>query len=90
MPTLTKEDPVDELLLLHSGDALVMASMAVLHGVQEIVISNPDMAPTVGLPVPGLRLGLLLWQGSSSVDESVRNMSEEVKLEEVVLGVNIL
>jgi hypothetical protein len=72
----------DELLLLHSGDALVMDSMAVLHGVQEIVASDPDMAPTVGLPVPGSRLGVLLWQGSSSADVSVGNMSEAVELEE--------
>jgi hypothetical protein len=72
----------DELLLLHSGDALVMDSMAVLHGVQEIVVSDPDMAPTVGLPVPGSRLGVLLWQGSSPVDVSVGNMSDAVELEE--------
>jgi hypothetical protein len=77
-----KEDPVDELLLLHSEDALVMDSMDVLHGVQEIVVSDPDMVPTVGLPMPGSRLGVLLWQGSSSVDESVRNMSEAVEREE--------
>jgi hypothetical protein len=72
----------EDLLLLNSGDALVMDSMAVLHGVQEIVVSDPDMAPTVGLSVPGSRLGVLLWQGSGPVDVSVGNMSEAVDLEE--------
>jgi hypothetical protein len=72
----------DELLLLHSGDALVMDSMAVLHGVQEIVVCDPDMAPILGLPVPGSRLGVLLWQGSSPMNASASNMSEEVELED--------
>ena len=71
----------DELLLLHSGDALIMDSMAVLHGVQEIVVCHPDMAPILGLPVPGSRLGVLLWQGLSPTDASASNMCKDVGLE---------
>lgn len=69
----------EEFLLLHSGDALVMDSMAVLHGVEQVVVCNPDMASTFGLPVTGSRLGVLLWQGRSAVSTEMK--SEAVDLE---------
>ena len=68
----------DVVLTLTSGDALVMDSMSVLHGVEGIrkktrhIATNnkqfsfnneTDMALHYGLPVEGSRLGILLWQG---------------------------
>eukprot|EP00978_Attheya_sp_CCMP212_P003557 scaffold7458_cov60-Attheya_sp.AAC.3 len=54
----------DEPLHLFSGDALVMDSMAVLHGVQQI-IPHPS-SPVSHLLPPNSRLGVLLWQGRTS------------------------
>ena len=47
---------------LNSGDALVMDSMAVLHGVEGIV---PIDGADFGLPVQGSRLGILMWRARS-------------------------
>lgn len=56
------------VIALKSGDALVMDSMAVLHGVERILESRgDDICSQVGLPVEG-RLGVLLWHGRLSVD----------------------
>jgi hypothetical protein len=54
-----------EPLHLFSGDALVMDSMAVLHGVQQI-IPHPS-SPVSHLLPPNSRLGVLLWQGRTSI-----------------------
>ena len=56
----------DRQLCLSSGDALVMDSMNVLHGVVSILppkLEEVDPAVALGLS-PGTRLGLLLWQAS--------------------------
>lgn len=54
----------DEVIQLHSGDVVVMDSMAILHGV-ECIIANQDtsMSLSLGLPAVEVRLGILLWQG---------------------------
>ena len=52
-----------DVLQLESGDALVMDSMAVLHGVEGIVPS--DGSVKLGLP-PQCRLGILMWQANNS------------------------
>jgi hypothetical protein len=53
---------------VESGDALVMDSMAVLHGVESILPDPEGCAHSswrqVGLPSPS-RLGLVVWQGRS-------------------------
>lgn len=56
----------DEVVLLKSGDALVMDSMAVLHGVEGICgqVSSVDVEQLYGLPFQGSRLGVLLWQSA--------------------------
>jgi hypothetical protein len=51
----------DESIRLDSGDALVMDSMATLHGVEAIVPGN--YWKLLGMPFPS-RLGILFWQGS--------------------------
>ena len=53
---------------LSSGDACVMDAVNVFHGV--VVIFTPkngdshDPPLKMGLPIPGSRLGVLLWQSS--------------------------
>ena len=56
-----------QVVVLEHGDALVMDSMATLHGVEGVlppgdprVKGGRDVAFEVGLP-PGSRLGVLLW-----------------------------
>lgn len=69
----------DEVVELHSGDALVMDSMSVLHGVDGVLVddSAPTMSTKLGLPMAQARLGILLWQGRdmsrppSSIQEAV-------------------
>mmetsp|Transcript_7753 Transcript_7753/g.11452 ORF Transcript_7753/g.11452 Transcript_7753/m.11452 type:complete len:292 (+) Transcript_7753:56-931(+) len=59
----------DEVVLLESGDALVMDSMAVLHGVEGIVVGGQASSAVEdphGLPFPGSRLGVLLWQAAEA------------------------
>jgi hypothetical protein len=58
-----------EPLHLFSGDALVMDSMAVLHGVQQI-IPHPS-SPVSHLLPPNSRLGVLLWQGRTSTPKDI-------------------
>ena len=53
----------DQIEELKSGDALIMDSMATLHGVVEVLSSDDshiDPAEQLGLP-SGSRLGVLLW-----------------------------
>jgi hypothetical protein len=54
-----------EIISLKSGDALVMDSMAVLHGVEKIVVEtdDPPICSRIHLPDSQLRLGILFWQG---------------------------
>lgn len=61
----------DKIVLLKSGDALVMDSMAVLHGVESIKSGKEaiDCSLKYELPSPGSRLGVLLWQGAHTVPE---------------------
>ena len=59
----------DQVLTLQSGDALVMDSMAVLHGVKAILPISGETARHK-LPIEGSRLGVLLWQGKSIVGET--------------------
>ena len=56
----------DKTVEMKSGDALVMDSMAVLHGVERIAEDSLDGAicSRLGLPTK-CRLGLLFWQGRS-------------------------
>lgn len=57
-----------EVLILESGDALVMDSMAVLHGVERILpdtIENP-ICSRIGLSNLQARLGILFWQGKET------------------------
>jgi hypothetical protein len=59
----------NEVLHLESGDALVMDSMAVLHGVERVLL-DPEVCEEAswrkaGLPFPS-RLGLVVWQGRAS------------------------
>ena len=68
------------VLRIESGDALVMDSMSVLHGVEGIV-SNID-GPRVGLPMSGSRLGILMWQA--------RSEEHERKSEQTVEGIDSL
>lgn len=55
----------NEILILHSGDVLVMDSMAVLHGVERIVADDNEnpICSRIGMPFLQARLGILLWQG---------------------------
>ena len=55
----------DEQLVLESGDALVLDSMAVLHGIEGIV-RDDNVASAIGLP-PHSRLGILMWQAKTPV-----------------------
>lgn len=61
---------------LRSGDVLVMDSMAVLHGVEEILqpkeCDDDDIWERVGLPWPS-RLGIIMWHGklASSASDAV-------------------
>jgi hypothetical protein len=53
-----------DVLTIHSGDALVMDSMAVLHGVERILpdISENPVCSRIGLSNQQARLGILFWQ----------------------------
>jgi hypothetical protein len=57
----------DETIRLDSGDALVMDSMATLHGVETIVPGN--CWKSLGMPFPS-RLGILFWQGRVPSNEN--------------------
>lgn len=60
----------DEILTLHSGDVLIMDSMAVLHGVEGIVVATNDSSlalQDLGLPLANTRLGVLFWQAAAAV-----------------------
>jgi hypothetical protein len=69
-----------ERLYLESGDALVMDSMAVLHGVDRVLL-DPEACEQpswrkAGLPFPS-RLGLVVWQGRASVSETGNDGGQE-------------
>jgi hypothetical protein len=72
----------DRQLCLSSGDALVMDSMNVLHGVVSILppkLEEVDPAVTLGLS-PRTRLGILLWQSSpprETIDENKTPTNDE-------------
>lgn len=81
----------DDILILQSGDALVMDSMAVLHGVQGIVGTKSDSlsSSAFSLPIQGSRLGILMWQAAARVSENAAENEQDddtVDLE----GVNML
>ena len=76
-----------EILSLHSGDVLIMDSMAVLHGVEGIVNDDSSLQ-SLGLPHSNTRLGVLFWQAavataaaSKADDASCTRQSEEMALE---------
>ena len=75
----------NEIITLTSGDALVMDSMAVLHGVT--AIRQDDC--TVSLPVEGSRLGVLLWQARQATTSKCepRNITADT---DCMQGVNFL
>jgi hypothetical protein len=64
----------DETVKMKSGDALVMDSMSVLHGVERILAASvDDLCSKIGLPT-ACRLGLLFWHGRcATVDASDLN-----------------
>lgn len=70
----------NDVITLTSGDALVMDSMAVLHGVKGIVQDNNS----IELPVKGSRLGVLLWQARSVANVFINGDNDDVD------GVNML
>lgn len=55
----------DEILQVRSGDALVMDSMRVFHGVQSVDGRDGHIDDEFGFPIPGARLGVLLWKAAS-------------------------
>jgi hypothetical protein len=74
----------DDTLMIQSGDVIVMDAMATLHGVERVVLDDnmPPMCSLIGLPIPQVRLGILLWQGrlSPRCKDVVRPV-EDVNLE---------
>lgn len=80
----------DEIIELHSGDVLVMDSMAVLHGVEGILADDrdPTMSTKLGLPLAQSRLGILFWQGRDPLSnlQAISSSSQE----DVVDGISSL
>jgi hypothetical protein len=68
-----------EVLTLHSGDVLVMDSMAVLHGVERIIpdASENPIRPRIGLLNIQARLGILFWQGKETLKPIPSARSED-------------
>lgn len=67
----------DELITINSGDVLVMDSMATLHGVEKILpCATHDLNVDLGLPIPGSRLGILVWQGRMHDDAPHHKMND--------------
>jgi hypothetical protein len=62
----------DDIISVHSGDVVVMDSMAVLHGVERIVPdeSDPSLSLRLGLPTTQSRLGIIFWQGRIASPEA--------------------
>lgn len=71
----------DEVIELQSGDALVMDSMAVLHGVESIGSwpEHIDFKSKFGLPISGSRLGVLLWK---SADDNASSLTLKERISE--------
>lgn len=78
---LTLGNPVifrcnDTRILLQSGDVLVMDSMGVLHGIDDVLeLTEPgkhNLHEKLGLPYPS-RLGILFWQGRQKTDTNSTN-----------------
>jgi hypothetical protein len=74
----------DDILTLSSGDALVMDSMAVLHGVQGILQDSCS----IQLPLEGSRLGVLFWHARQNFDRT-KNTSIDME-DDNVEGMNLL
>lgn len=69
----------DEILQVRSGDALVMDSMSVFHGVQSVDGQDCCIDDEFDFPIPGARLGVLLWKAVSddyAVDGTVIHEKE--------------
>jgi hypothetical protein len=77
----------DQVIPLHSGDVLVMDSMAVLHGVERIHVDTdcPTLSHQLQLPGHQVRLGILLWQGRSV--RSAQGMTATPEEEQAVDGI---
>ena len=74
----------DKIIRLTSGDALVMDSMAVLHGVESIDngFESVCRSSKYELPFPGSRLGVLLWQSAQTIPNVSKNkVSSDIKHE---------
>jgi hypothetical protein len=77
----------DQVIPLHSGDVLVMDSMAVLHGVERIHVDTdcPTLSHQLQLPGDQVRLGILLWQGRS--DRPTQSVTAAPEEEQVLDGI---
>lgn len=77
----------DETIAIQSGDVIVMDAMATLHGVERIVPDDsiPPICSRIGLPIPQVRLGVLLWQGRllSEFNDAVCS-ADDVNLEDSI------
>jgi alkylated DNA repair dioxygenase AlkB len=84
-----------DILLLESGDALVMDSMSTLHGVEGIVLSAKEPSFKCGLPA-SCRMGILMWQAkaapplSNNPNDNNNNNNNDDKSIELVDGVGNL
>jgi hypothetical protein len=83
----------NETFRIDSGDALVMDSMAVLHGVEKI-LPDPDGCVNsswrqVGLPAPS-RLGLVVWQGRTLKAGTNTSLADWSVHDEVLEGMGAL
>jgi hypothetical protein len=75
----------NEIVTVHSGDVIVMDSMAVLHGVERILPDNslPSICTRIGFPLTQVRLGVILWQGKLTPDKNpITHPEEEINLED--------
>jgi hypothetical protein len=67
----------DNIFAVDSGDVIVMDSMAVLHGVEQIVQdkSDPTLSLKLGLPLTQSRLGILFWRGRTVTSSKLQVLS---------------
>jgi hypothetical protein len=78
-----------DILLLESGDALVMDSMSTLHGVEGIVLSPKEPSCKCGLP-GSCRMGILMWQAKAAPPLSNNSNDDDDRSIELVEGVGNL
>jgi hypothetical protein len=71
----------NQILPLHSGDILVLDSMATLHGVEEILASDNEDTTVNGLLPLNCRLGILMWQGKFQNQLEDTNSSDDAMIE---------